>query len=531
MKKLIILTTSLLILSFSAFSRNQPNIIVVLVDDMGYSDIGCYGGEIETPNIDRLAKDGIRFRQFYNTARCCPTRASMLTGLFQHQMGIGLMTSEGRWDFDFGVDGYSGNLNRNGVTIAEVLKSAGYHTYMTGKWHLGSADIDDRPNQRGFDRYYGCHRGAFSFFKLEGEKHLWLDNNPLPPTDSETYYTTDAFTDKAIEFIVSNEPGEPFFLYLAHNAPHWPLHAKEQDIEKYVGNYSKGWDKIREERLQRQKEIGLFDESVQLTERDKRVRPWAEVDAKQKVHSDYRMAVYAAQVDCVDQNMGKLIEALEKRGELDNTLILFLSDNGASPEPFNEFGGQDMDQINNPDNGGIVSYGLGWANASSTPFHSYKRNAEEGGIRTPLVVHWPKGISKKLRGEWVDATGHIVDFMPTFVELSGAKYPTMHKSHSILPMEGHSLVQVFKEGVKDHEHTMFFEHTNNCGIRSGDWKMVCRFGEWDWKLYDLKNDPVETNDLAKQRPDVVAELAAAWHSWSKRAKVTPKGTKTENSYD
>ncbi len=530
-KEVSTLIVTFCFIAIPAISRNQPNIIIVLVDDMGYSDIGCYGGEIETPNIDKLAEDGIRFRQFYNTARCCPTRASLLTGLFPHQTGIGLMTSQGKWDFDFGVDGYRGQLNRNCVTLAEVLKSEGYHTYMTGKWHLGSEEMDDRPLQRGFDRYYGSYSGSFSYFKPHGNRGLWFGNDPLPEPDPENYYTTDAFTDKAIEFIEENEPGEPFFLYLAHNAPHWPLHAKEQDIEKYVGNYSKGWDKLREERLQRQKEIGLFDDSIELSVRDKRVRAWEEVEAKQKVNSDYRMAVYAAQVDCVDQNMGKLINALEKRGELKHTLILFLSDNGASPEPNNEFGGQTMDQINNPDNGGIVSYGLGWANASNTPFRQYKRHSEEGGIRTPLVAHWPKGIPKKLSGKWVDEPAHVIDIMPTIVEITEAKYPTMHKSNSIYPMEGHSLLPILKKGERKHDHTLFFEHTNNCGVRSENWKLVCRFGEWKWELYDLSKDPVETKNLASQRPDVVAELAAAWHSWSKRSKVIPKGTRTENSYN
>ncbi len=508
----------------------RPNIILVLVDDMGYSDLGCYGSEIKTPHLDTLASGGIRFKQFYNTARCCPTRASLLTGLYQHQTGIGLMTSGGRWDFDFGVEGYRGQLNRRCITLAEILRREGYHTYMTGKWHLGGNDPDDLPLQRGFDRYFGTPAGASSFFKPQGNQSLYMGNDRLPPPDPTTFYTTDAYTDYAIEFIEENPAGEPFFLYLAYNAPHWPLHAKQSDIEKYVGKYKVGWDQLRNARLTRQKELGMIPEGFEMSPRDERVRPWTEVDKAQKIESDYRMAVYAAQVDCVDQNMGKLIAFLKERGEYENTLILFLSDNGASPEPHNEFGGQTIADINDPNNGGIVSYGIGWANLSNTPYPLYKRHAEEGGIRTSFIAHWPAGINEDLVGTWISGTGHILDVMPTVVEITGAHYPTMHKGSSIYPMEGHSLTPYFSKGKRHFQPTYFFEHTDNCGIRHGNWKMVSRFGEFDWKLYKLESDPIEQVNIAAKHPDIVSELAAAWHTWAARVGATPKGTRTENSY-
>ncbi|MCB1123443.1 MAG: sulfatase-like hydrolase/transferase, partial [Verrucomicrobiae bacterium] len=257
---------------------DRPNIILAMVDDMGYSDISCYGSEIPTPNIDRLAAGGIRFSQFYNTSRCCPTRASLLTGLYQHQTGVGHMMSEGRFNFDYGVDGYRGQLNRNCVTLAEVLRSAGYQTWMAGKWHLGD-DMDDRPLQRGWDKFYGSLSGAFSYFKPQGDRHLMEGNEALPPPDPKTYYTTDAFAERAIQWISEKDDEKPFFLYLAFNAPHWPLHAKEEDIRQFVGKYMKGWDQLRQERFERQVKLGLFDPSLGVSPRDANVRPWDEVPA------------------------------------------------------------------------------------------------------------------------------------------------------------------------------------------------------------------------------------------------------------
>ena len=511
-------------------SDERPNIILVMVDDMGYSDIGCYGGEIPTPNIDRLAKDGIRFSQFYNAARCCPTRASLVTGLYQHQTGIGHMMSEGRFDFDYGVDGYKGQLNRSCVTLAEVLGSAGYHTWMTGKWHLGD-DMDDRPLQRGWDKFYGSLSGAFSYFMPHGDRHLMEGNTPLPPPDPETYYTTDAFTDRAIDWIQEQDDDKPFFLYLSHNAPHWPLHAKEEHIEKFVGKYLKGWDEIRKERFARQVEMGLFDESLGISPRDPIVRPWSEVPEDQKKRSDYRMAVYAAQVYSVDENMGKLLDALEGNGKLENTLILFLADNGACAEPYNEFGGGDFDRINDPNTGGMVSVGSGWANMQNTPFRQYKNKPYEGGMATPFIAHWPAGIDRKLEGTILPDLAHILDVMPTVIDLSGANYPKVVDAEPIPEPEGLSLLPILKGKGRDAPEYLFFEHQMNCVVRAGNWKAISSYGEWDWELYNIEDDRLELNDLADEKPDMVAQLDRAWRNWALRVKASPKGRWQDRGYN
>jgi arylsulfatase A-like enzyme len=354
-KPLLALAASI---TLNVVSAQKPNIVIIMADDMGFSDIGCFGSEITTPNLDKLAENGVRYSQFYNTARCCPTRASLLTGLYQHQTGIGMMAESGRNDSnDFGVPGYRGFLNHHCVTIAEVLKSAGYHTYMTGKWHVGMNGEEKWPLQRGFDRYYGILGGGCSYLKPKGLRGLTLDNTRLETPEGD-YYTTDAFTDYAIRFIKEQKDEKPFFLYLAYNAPHWPLHAKESDYKEFVGKYMKGWDILRDERYQRQKAMKLFDRDIPLSPRDKRVRPWNEVDEAQKKESDFRMAVYAAQISCMDQNIGKLVETLSNLKKLENTLIIFLSDNGGCAEPDMEFGGGKFEAINNADSAGAVSYGI-----------------------------------------------------------------------------------------------------------------------------------------------------------------------------
>ncbi len=515
--------------SLSFTYAKQPNIVLILVDDMGFSDLGCYGGEIPTPNIDALAKNGLRFTSFYNTARSCPTRASLLTGLYQHQTGIGLMTTEGNNNFDYGVDGYRGYLNRSCVTIAEVLKMNGYNTYMTGKWHLGSDTLYKRPLQRGFDHFYGSYQGAFSYFDPKGVRCLidQVDTVRAP----KGWYATDAFTDKAIDFIkAKNNNKNPFFLYLAYNAPHWPLHAKNEDIEKFVGKFTKGWDVLRKERFERQLKMGLFDAKTQLTPRDERVRPWDTVSDEQKKESDYRMAVYAAQVFCVDYNIGKLVQYLKDTKQFDNTLIMFLSDNGACAEPYKEFGGGEITEINDPNKSGAISYGIGWANLSNTPFRNYKVNAEEGGIATPFIAHWPKGI-KKQRGKITNTQSHIINIMPTILEIVGAGYPENFNGNAILPLEGKSLLPTFIHGSQPEPEYQFWEHSNNCAVRKGKWKAVSRFGTDEWKLYNLETDRTEMINLAEQYPDIVQDLVSQWQQWAMRCKVIPKGTKTTNSYN
>lgn len=503
--------------------KELPNIIIILADDMGYSDIGCYGSEIPTPNIDKLAQNGIRITQFYNSGRCCPTRASLLTGLHPHQTGIGEMTvePERKKDFDNVPPAYQGYLNRECVTMAEVLKQSGYKTYMTGKWHLGQHREESKPLQRGFDKFYGILSGASSFFEPSGLRSLSYGNDTLP-VPKQPYYTTDAFTDSAIAFVKQTPQNEPFFLYLAYNAPHWPLHAKKEDIAKFRGKYKElGWDKMRENRFQRQKEMGIVPQGANLSERDYRVPAWEEVDEKQKDESDYRMATYAAQINAIDYNVGKLIEFLKKNRLLQNTLILFLSDNGAEAG-HNVFGDRPVEEINEFRVWWNIDYGIAWANASNTPIYNYKTTVHEGGISTPLIVHWPDFI-KDQKGKITNQTASLIDLMPTIIEVAGAKYPdTFHNGNNIYPNEGYSLLPVFKTGTGQAHEYMYWEHIGNCAIRKGDWKAVKRLEDEKWLLYNIKDDRIESTDHSAQHPEIVKELNDKWYEWANSHFVLPK---------
>lgn len=508
-------------------TESRPNIVLIMVDDMGYSDIGCYGSEIPTPNIDALAGEGIRFTQFYNTARCCPTRASLMTGLHPHETGVGQMTNSPKGDQykSWGTEGYIGYLNRNCVTIAEVLGEAGYHTYMTGKWHLGYHDESRWPLQRGFEKYYGCIPGACSYFWPHGDRGITYMNEHLPPPDSSSYYTTDAFTDYAVRFIEEQQDDGPFFLYLAYNAPHWPLHAKQEDIEKFVGKYMQGWDEVRKNRLKKQIDLGLFDKTAALSDRDYRVRPWEEVADSQKILSDYRMAVYAAQVFAVDYNIGKLVNKLKADGKYENTLILFLSDNGGCAEMYDEFGSKPQSWINKAVFGGAVSYGIGWANASNTPFFEYKVHVNEGGISTPLIAHWPETI-KERAGKFNRQPAYLIDIAPTLYEISGATYPeTYHDGNKIHHLEGNSLLPCFKKEEGEVHEYMYWEHQNNSAIRKGKWKALKRVDEKEWKLYNIEEDRIESKDVATEHPELIKELNDKWYEWADTHYVLPKKMK------
>lgn len=513
-------------LTCSVTMAQKPNIILIMADDMGFSDIGCFGSEIPTPNLDKLAQKGVRFSQFYNTARCCPTRASLLTGLFQHQTGIGMMSEDpnsrenGQDKNDFGVDGYRGYLNHQCATIAEVLKPAGYHTYMAGKWHVGMHGEEKWPLQRGFERYYGILAGACSYLKPTGGRGLTENNTKLAAPEGE-YYTTDAFTENAIHFIQEQKDEKPFFLYLAYNAPHWPLQAKKEDYEKFVGKYLKGWDALREERYQRQKELGIFDREIPLSPRDPRVRAWSEVSDSQKKESDFRMAVYVAQVSCIDQNIGKLVETLTKMQKLENTLIIFLSDNGACAEPYAEFGGGKFEDINNPAISGAVSYGIGWANLSNTPFYEYKVKSYEGGLSAPFIACWPQKI-KKSASKIVHQPAYLIDVMPTLIEAAGAQYPKTHPDGTTLfPLEGNSLISEFVKGKGTPHEYLFWEHSGHSAIRKGDWKAVKEVAKTEWELYDLRIDRGEQTNVAKSHPELVKELNDKWYEWANSHQVLP----------
>ncbi|MCA9205444.1 MAG: arylsulfatase, partial [Planctomycetales bacterium] len=535
----------------------QPNIVLIMSDDMGYSDLGCYGGEIQTPTLNRLAEGGLRFTQFYNTGRCCPTRASLLTGLYPHQAGVGWMMT------DRGHDGYRGELNRQSVTIAEALKPAGYATYAVGKWHVTKATNPDGPKdnwplQRGFDRYYGTITGAGSFYD---PGTLTRDNTMISPfADSEyqpkQYYYTDAISDHAVRFINEHgqdnlkrteERNQPFFMYVAYTAAHWPMHALPEDIAKYEGKYSNGYKPIREARFERMKQLGLIEPTWQMSPQ---AGNWEQVE-----HPAWEarcMEVYAAMIDRMDQGISRIVSTLKERGQLDNTLIFFLQDNGGCQETNGRNGDRRrpvepslpaiaadairLDVVPKQNRAGVptltgphimpgpedtyIAYGLNWANVSNTPFREYKHFVHEGGISTPLIAHWPAGI--KRHGELERQPGHLIDIMATCVDVAGAKYPkTYHQDQKIKPLEGRSLKPAFT-GQTIERDAIYWEHEGNRAIRVGNWKLVAKENQ-PWELYNLELDRPELHNLAAEQPDRVKELSAKWDAWAARANVLPLG--------
>ncbi len=490
----------------------KPNIVVILVDDMGYSDISCYGSEIPTPNLDSLAKSGLRFTQFYNTGRCCPTRASLLTGLYSHQAGVGHMTE------DNGLPGYEGHLNDRCVTMAEVLRPAGYFTAMTGKWHVGQ-NAGVTPWGRGFERNLSSAAGGFYYGDAKKAK-LFLNGETLAGDDPrlpKNWYSTDLWTQYGIKFIdEALTEKKPFFLYLAYNAPHFPLQAPAEDIAKFRhGIYTNGWDKLREARYERQKAMGLIDPAWELSPRSSQVQPWASLTAAEQDRFDNIMSIYAACVWHMDKAVGDLVAALKQRGVLDNTLILFMSDNGGNAEsgPNGRLNGT------NPGGpGSSVFCGQSWATLENTPNRLYKHYNHEGGISTPLIAHWPAGISAK--GEFRTQPGHLVDIMATLVDVGGATYPKEFNGKSIQPMEGRSLRPAFANQPIERE-AIYWEHEGNAAVREGDWKLVRLGAKGAWELYDLKADRTEQHNLAAAQPERVQHLTALWNAWAKRANVLP----------
>ncbi len=515
----IISITVISLVVVHAQKPSRPNIIVILADDMGYSDIGCFGSEIETPNIDKLAGKGLRMSQFYNNARCCPTRASLLTGLYPHMAGMGHMTGN-----PMSEPGYAGDLNDQCVTIAQVLKPAGYATYATGKWHV-SANVKDNgpkhnwPLQRGFDKYYGIIPGAANYFNPKG-----LKNGNDPVKTGNDFYLTDALSDTAASYInrhAANKKQDPFFMYVAYNAPHWPLHAKEKDIKKYIDKYSIGWDKLRDQRYRKQQQTGLLESSAKLNPRDADVPAWDDIAGSEKKIWAKRMAVYAAQVDCLDQGVGRIVQALQKNNLFDNTLIIFLSDNGGCAE-FISRDDKTIDGLGTEES--YESYRINWANASNTPFKLYKHWVHEGGISAPCVVSWPGMISNK--GRIVNTPAHVIDLLPTFINLSGASYPTTFNGHNIAPLLGKSLSGIIKGENNFPERPIFWEHEANRAMRMGKWKLVSKGTNikpytGPWELYDISADRSETNDLAKAQPAKAKELEAMWTKWATDNRVFP----------
>lgn len=506
----------------------RPNIVLILADDMGYSDLGCYGSEVATPNLDSLARRGVLFTQFYNTARCCPTRASLLTGLYAHQTGVGHMTE------DHGRPGYRGDLNRECLTIAEVLRATGYHTLMTGKWHLTAAEPPSRQNwplQRGFEKFYGTIAGAGSYYD---PVTLTRDNSPIQPA-GDTYYYTDAISDNAAGFVEAyGGKEEPFFLYVAYTSPHWPLHALPEDIRNYQDTYRRGWDGVRAGRHRRMIDLGIVDGRWPITPRDPGAPAWK--DAPNKEWEARRMAVYAAQIDRMDQGIGRILAKLREVQAEENTLVFFLSDNGACKEesgrrlmwqslfvPHETRDGRAMRAGNDPSvmpgpDDTYQSYGLPWANASNTPFRLYKHWVHEGGIATPLIACWPAMIRQHNR--IIHQPGHVIDIMATIVEAAGAEYPATHQDRRITPIEGKSLVPVVQGGEQEPREAIYWEHEGNRAVRQGKWKLVSRH-PGAWELYDLEADRTELSNLADKNADKVAELIAMYENWATRCGVLP----------
>ena len=520
-------------------ASGRPNIIVILVDDMGYSDIGCFGSEIRTPNLDSLAEGGLRFSQMYNSARCCPSRAALLTGLNPHQAGIGHMVA------NLGVPEYQGYLKENAVTVAEALKADGYSTFMSGKWHVGGdydlADPDSltpaapgfpTPTQRGFDRYFGILAGAGNFYF---PKTLMDQDTPVPLAELDDFYLTDAITDNAVSMIGEGvAQDKPFFMYVTYTAPHWPLHALEEDIARYEGQYRGGWEELRTSRHETLKAEGVLDEKWEISPRDADSPPWD--DVADPDWEDIRMAVYAAQVDRVDQGVGRILAAVRSAGVDDNTLIMFLSDNGGCAEFLAEDGSLPQPSRyrgTNPDGTQVIvgnvpglrpggaetfmSYDLPWANASNTPFRRFKRWTHEGGISTPFILSWPARIREP---GIVHSPIHLIDIMPTCLDAAGASQPTERAGQQTIPLEGESMLPAIERRGWERERPIVWEHEGSRAVRQGQWKLVAAIGG-GWELYDMERDRTELDDLYTRNRPKAQELERIYEEWAERCGVLP----------
>ena len=513
MKNTILAVVFTVFTTLAVSAADRPNILIILTDDMGFSDLGCFGGEIDTPNLDSLAKGGLRFTEFHNTARCWPTRATLLGGR------------------------YSDRLGPSQVTIAEVLKPAGYQTAMVGKWHLGMNPRKDGPIQRGFDDFYGTMTGAGSFWD---PYTLTRNTDPIDAVEEEgeDYYYTDVIGRGAVRQIeaFAKQKDKPFFHYVAFTAAHWPLHAPEKTIQKYIPRYQGGWEELRAARYKRMLEMGIIDkERWPLPATEWNVKKWKDID-----HKEWRirnMAIYAAMVDHMDQAVGKIVAALKRTGALDNTLVIYFHDNGACPE---HLGGNGYNTANNVlakakkagkkvyvgDHfnvmmGGPMTYGSvgqNWAHSQNTPLRRYKMNVHEGGACTPAIVHWPKGLKHK-PGSITLQRGHVIDMMATCLELAGAKYPAERNGRKVDPHESLSLVPVLTGGQQPRDHAYIFNHAGTHAVIKGDYKLVREGRKRPWYLYNLAKNRTETINLAEKEPSLVAALEEIWENrWGRKKK-------------
>ncbi len=491
-------------------AARQPNIVVIIADDMGFSDIGCYGGEIPTPNIDALAKGGLRFTNYYVNNMCLVTRASLMTGHYPKTAKPGA------------------TLSKNCVTLPELLRQSGYTTLMTGKWHLGNHARAGAgsPNDRGFDHWYGIPGGAASFYDPD---LLTRDGRDISheARDNPNYYFTDALSNEAAGMVnrtLDENPQRPFFLYLAYTAAHWPLHAREGDIKKHQGAFTKGWDRLRKERLDRMKKIGVISPDCRISPRHPKIPAWN--NEKHKPWQQRRMEVYAAQVTVMDEGIGRIMNLLRKREAFDNTIVLYMHDNGACHVEYGEQrkgsylpaktrDGRPMMPGNRPDimpgaEHTYQSVGYGWANLGNTPFRLFKQHDHEGGNRSPLIAHWPKGITGK--GALVKSVCHVTDMMPTLLEAAGIDYPVKFSNQPILPHVGRSLASAFSGKEVPDRESIFWKHAKGRALRSGDWKLVAQ-SRGGWELYNLAKDPTELNNLAGSNPEKLSQLRKKWQAW------------------
>jgi arylsulfatase len=511
----------------------RPNIILILVDDMGFSDLGCTGSEIRTPNIDGIARNGMFLSAMYNCARCCPTRASLLTGLYPHRAGIGHMGT------GLGTPAYQGFLRNDSATIAEILRGAGYRTLMSGKWHVGGdytarlvdtwrvGDVEHpTPRQRGFDRFYGFVDGVMSFFS----PHYMMKDDSRVEVSPSDFYLTDAITDHALAMIDdSAAEGRPFFLYLAHHAPHWPLHATEEDIAAYEGVYDRGWDAVRTARHEEMQARNVLAHRWAISPRDAAAPAWA--DTPNRDWEARRMAVYAAMIDRLDRNIGRVLARLDALGLREDTFVLFLSDNGGCAEFMAEDGwgkfypdrhndGRRIEIGNRPGlrPGGpytYMSYDLPWANVSNAPFRLFKHWVHEGGISTPLIVQWPARFGG---GGMSHSPAHVVDILPTILAAAGAPYPAELGGHAIQPMDGENLLPLLEGRDWRRAQPIFWEHEGNCAVRVGDFKLVRQYGH-DWELYDMEKDRTELHNLSGRNAPLEAALRREYAGWAEAAGV------------
>lgn len=504
-------------------ASERPNVVVILADDLGYSDLGCYGSEIPTPQLDRLAAQGLRFTQFYNAARCCPTRAALLTGLYPHQAGVGHMNT------DRGHDGYRGEVNASSATIAELLRPTGYRTCLSGKWHICHLEKgkDNWPLQRGFDRFFGLLGSVRSYYD---PPTLTRDNEPTRAEGD--FYLTDAITDHAVRFLEDCGKGPaPLFLYVAYTAPHWPMHARPEEVAKHRAKYRIGWDELRRQRQRRQVELGVAEAHWGLSLRDPEAPAWA--DAAHKNWQAERMAVYAAMVERLDQGVGRIVATLREQGRLNNTLLLFLADNGGCAEEIEASWrdrlftkalrdgrptrvGNDPAVLPGPADV-FQSYGLPWANLSNTPFRLFKHFVHEGGISTPLIAHWPAQVKKSGLTQQV---GHVIDLMPTCLEAAGVTYPATRAGTALTALEGRSLLPILRGEQRPAHDALYWEHEGNRAVRQGAWKLVARHGG-AWELYNLEADRTETQNQAAEQPQRVQAMRDLYERWRKRCGVLP----------